>query len=43
MLGGELKPSDESVEAKFFTLNNLPREMAFDHRRIVEDFIAQGC
>jgi UDPglucose 6-dehydrogenase len=43
MLGGELKPSDECVEAKFFTLNNLPREMAFDHKKIVEDFISQEC
>jgi len=43
MLGGELKPSDECVEAKFFTLNSLPREMAFDHKKIVEDFISQEC
>lgn len=41
VLGGALKFSDESMEARFFALDQLPKEMAFDHRNIVEEFLAQ--
>jgi len=41
ILEGTLKPSKENVEVKFFELNRLPEEMAFDHKKVVEDFLAQ--
>lgn len=39
--GGVLKSSKENMETRFFSLDQLPEEMAFDHRKMVEDFLAQ--
>ncbi|MBC7091105.1 MAG: NUDIX hydrolase [Nitrososphaeria archaeon] len=39
--GGVLKSSEENVEARFFSLDQFPEEMGFDHRMMVEDFLAQ--
>ncbi|MEO5616162.1 MAG: NUDIX hydrolase [Candidatus Eisenbacteria bacterium] len=37
--GGELRPGDDAVEAKFFPLVRLPRLLAFAaHRRALEEF-----
>ena len=36
-IGGELKPGDDAGEAKWFDLDNIPDELAFDHKKIVED------
>lgn len=35
---GEPKAGDDAVEARFFSLDNLPAPLAFDHEKIVEDF-----
>jgi len=35
---GVLKGSDDAVEAKIFTEDNLPDEIAFDHRKILDDY-----
>ncbi len=32
------KASDDAKDAKFFPLDNLPENIAFDHRDIIEDF-----
>jgi len=39
ILGGELKASDENIEAKFFTVEGLPGQLAFDHLKIIEDYL----
>lgn len=36
ILGGKVKAGDDAADAKWFTLEDLP-EMAFDHRRMIED------
>lgn len=36
MLGGELKAGDDADAAGWFDLNSVP-ELAFDHRRILDD------
>jgi len=35
---GVLKGSDDAVEAKIFTEDNLPDDIAFDHRKILDDY-----
>ena len=35
----EIKAADDAKNAHFFTFNNLPSEIAFDHKKIIEDFI----
>ncbi len=35
--GGELKPGDDAGEAKWFGLDSIPEELAFDHKKIIED------
>ncbi len=35
---GEPKGMDDAVEAKIFSKNELPAEMAFDHKQILEDY-----
>jgi ADP-ribose pyrophosphatase YjhB (NUDIX family) len=35
---GELKADDDAAEARVFTRDDLPVEMAFDHRDIIEDY-----
>ncbi len=37
--GGELAPSKETSEVKFFPLGELPEKIAFDHRRVVLDAV----
>lgn len=36
----EIKGSDDAAEACFFTLNNLPEPVVFDHLQIIHRFIA---
>ena len=31
------KPDDESLEVKFFPLNKMPKNIAFDHKTIIKD------
>jgi 8-oxo-dGTP diphosphatase len=38
--GGEIKAGDDAGEVKWFKLDELPSEMAFDHRKIIKDAIA---
>ena len=38
---GEPVGADDAVEARVFDLNALPAEIAFDHRQIVSDYLAQ--
>ncbi len=35
---GELRASDDAKEARIFTYENLPEDIAFDHRSIIEDY-----
>ncbi len=35
--GGELKAGDDAEEVKWFELGKIPEELAFDHRKIIED------
>ncbi|HOL22102.1 MAG TPA: NUDIX hydrolase [bacterium] len=35
---GVLKGSDDAEEAKIFTEDNLPEDIAFDHRKILRDY-----
>lgn len=35
---GTLRSGDDAQEARVFTLANLPGDIAFDHRRIIEDY-----
>lgn len=36
---GDLKADSDADEAKLFSLNDLPREIAFDHREVLKDYI----
>ncbi len=38
-VGGRLKPGDDAIEARFFPLGRLPRELAFvSHERAIAEF-----
>ena len=36
---GEPKGGDDAAEARAFSLGDLPEEIAFDHRRIIDDYV----
>ncbi len=36
---GELKGSDDAKTAEVFSPDNLPEQIAFDHRKIIEDYV----
>lgn len=38
-IGGEIKAGDDAGEAKWFRIEELPAELAFDHREILKDAI----
>lgn len=38
----DFKAGDDAKELKWFNLKNLP-EMAFDHKKIVEDYMKETC
>lgn len=41
--GGTLTPGDDAIEARWFPLDALPREIAFEaHRRALDEFRAGG-
>ena len=35
--GGKIKTTGESKETKYFSTDNLPKNIAFDHKKIIED------
>lgn len=37
--GGELKAGDDAGEAEWFELDKIPSELAFDHKKIIEDAV----
>lgn len=39
IVGGKLRPSSENSEIKFFPINNLPEHLAFDHFKIIKEYI----
>ncbi|RMD91225.1 MAG: NUDIX domain-containing protein [Calditrichaeota bacterium] len=44
ILGGQLKAGDDAIEAKFFTLDNLPEDIAFKtHRQILQELKQSKC
>ncbi len=38
---GKIRLNEESSEFKYFPLNNLPKKIGFDHRKILEDLKRQ--
>jgi 8-oxo-dGTP diphosphatase len=36
---GELRGGDDAAQARVFTPDALPSEMAFDHRGIIADYV----
>lgn len=38
---GELRADSDAKSAKVYELNRLPKEIAFDHRRIIEEYIKE--
>ncbi|RLE57343.1 MAG: NUDIX hydrolase [Thermoprotei archaeon] len=42
VIGGTLRTSNETKEVKVFDIRSLPKELAFDHRRILYDGIKVG-
>lgn len=38
---GEPKAGDDAQEFKYFSLNELPEEMAFDHKQLIHDYLAK--
>ena len=40
--GGSLKPGDDAIEARFFSVRRLPRDIAFQaHREALREFAAR--
>ncbi|KPL07481.1 NUDIX hydrolase, partial [bacterium SM23_57] len=35
---GKVAAFDDAADARFFSWDNLPEQMAFDHRQILEDY-----
>ncbi|MCX7955303.1 MAG: NUDIX hydrolase [Bacteroidales bacterium] len=38
----QLKPADDVKQAKWFSIFNIPKKLAFDHNKIIEDFIKKS-
>ena len=38
IVSGKLTKTQEATELKFFPLNKLPKNIGFDHRKMVEDY-----
>ncbi len=38
IIKGKLKPGDDASDAKYYNLNKLPDNLAFDHKIIIYDF-----
>lgn len=36
---GEIKTGDDAKEYRWFELDNLPKPLAFDHEKIIEDYL----
>lgn len=39
---GRLQAGDDAARARVFDPRDLPEQVAFDHRRIIEDYLARG-
>ncbi|MFW6324619.1 MAG: NUDIX domain-containing protein [Desulfovibrionales bacterium] len=38
--GQHLTPGDDASSARFFSVEQIPKDLAFDHSRIVDDFLS---
>jgi len=38
VVGGKIERTIEVVESKFFALNDLPKEIGFNHQEIIDDY-----
>ena len=39
---GEPKAGDDAIEVQFFSLKNIPKELAFDHTQIISNYLKKG-
>ncbi|MBN2016318.1 NUDIX hydrolase [Candidatus Dojkabacteria bacterium] len=39
---GELRAGDDALEIKFFPVDKLPKNLAFDHRDIIQDYLMKS-
>ena len=40
---GEIKAKDDAIEIAKFKINELPKDIAFDHRHIIEGYFIDNC
>jgi 8-oxo-dGTP diphosphatase len=36
---GQIKPGDDAIQAEWFDIKCLPKPLAFDHEKIIADFL----
>lgn len=39
IVGGEIKAESQEGNVKFFKINSIPKKLAFDHAKMIEDYI----
>lgn len=41
IIKGKLESGDDATDVNFFNLNNLPDNLAFDHKKVIKDYIRE--
>ena len=39
IIKGKLESGDDATDVNFFNLNNLPDNLAFDHKKVIKDYL----